>query len=551
MNVRPLVPLAVVSSIFQFLSGRDEVFLVIDIATTVDVVPTTVGELALWGLYTAVFYLFLSEHAAELTDDRRLAAGVSVLAVAYAVVTARQFGWIRFGDPTATAAVEPAVRPDFVPEIAVVSLVASAGILAHTKATYGTAAFGTPLERLYRRVVSTGALEELRIARRRDGWVGTCGTAAATVAMLTVVLAGCFYLGSTTAVVAAFFPLFELLLVGTGLISLLTGNRTGKISPEDGLQRIAQGVFIDFKGLAVAPLFLIGAAWSLVPMFVGSVLGASAVQFLRDSVSVYFESGQHAVSVGDVAANVGLVGFGALPFVAGCLIIWYWWRLTRRLPAFLRRWRDPATDVTVTVARPPLVLLPAAALLLILAVPTASRTLWQLGYLDDWRWSGWLLALVWPACTVAAVYWVTRVRRIPPGSQSIGADRHHAPVALWVQVTAILVWAGIAGNDPWILDAALGRSFSVPAYVLQGGAGTAVLTGIALSPDIYRWARRTRRWYVKPGIVLTLAGTSVWLGVLGNSALAVSGGLFLVPFAAVEFVFAALGRPDSPSPFRT
>lgn len=531
-RLRHLPVIAGVSAALQFASGRDELFLAIDLATTVDLLPPLVGVIASWGLYTVVFYTFFRTYVDELDGDRRLTAWIAAVTVLYAVVTMRQLEWVRFSGPTVTVPPDPTAAPPFFTEIVAVSVVGCVLVCAHTKAKYGAVAFGTPLEALYYRVAPAGSISDVRFVRRRDDRLGTVGTVAAAATMLSVVLAGGFYLGATTAVVAAFFPLFELLLVGSGVLTAFTMRRTASIDIEEDLRRIAQGVFMNFKGLAIAPMILLGIAWALVPLFVGTVSGLTALGALSDSVAP-------GRPLGNVLADFGAVGFGVLPVIAGGLMVRYWWRSARRVPAFLRHRRAPDSGVTAPVARPPLVLLPAVSILLVSIVPVGGRTLWQAGYLGDLRYPLWAFAVLWPGCVVGAGYWFYRTRRAATTPGSIAADRIGLPVAFGVQTGGILVWSGIVG-DPWLIEFVTGTASGVPGFVRQSLVGTVVVLVLALTPEIYDWSRTTSIPFVRPGLVVGFAAVAIWIGVSDGDAFVVASGAVLVPFAVFGAVLEVL-----------
>ena len=533
-SFRGLSLLAALSVTLQFLSGRDEVFLAIDFATTINLLPSLIGDIALWGLYVVVFYTFFQAYVDELASDRRLTTAMALFTVLYAVVMTRQLEWIQFGrGATATVPLESTTTPPFFTEIAVVSIIGCVLICVHTKTNYGTVAFGTPLEELYRSVAPNGDIQALRFIRQQDDWLRTVGTVAAVAAMLSVVLAGSFYLGATTAVAAAFFPLFELFLVGSGVVSVLTATRTNSINIEDDTQRIAQGVFMNFKGLAIAPMILLGIMWALVPLFVGFLEALTALEGLHNSIGI-------GRPLGNMVADFGFVGFGVLPMIAGGLMLRYWWRSTRRVPTFLRHRRTPGLDATAPVARPPLVLLPAVSLLLIAIVPVTGRTLWQAGYLGDLRYSLWVFAVLWPSCVVAAGYWVYRSRRVSAVSQSIAADQIKLPVAFSVQIGGILIWSGIAGGNSWLIELATGTARQIPEFVWQGLIGAIVVLVIAVTPEIYEWSRTTSTPLVRPGLVAGFAAVGIWLGVSEGNALVVASGAVLVPFAVFSVVLTVM-----------
>lgn len=539
-NLHRLPLVAAISACVQFFSGRDEVFLVIDLAMTVEVLPPLVGNMALWGLYVAVFYIFFQMYVDELASDKPLTTILATISVCYAIVTVRQLGWVQFTGGVATAGtIESASMPPFFPELAAVSVVGTILICAYTTRNYGSIVFETPLESLYRQVAPKGAVEDIQFIRRQDDWVKHVGVVAAATAILSVVLAGSFYLGATTAVVAAFFPLFELVLIGTGAVSVLTASRLNPISIEDDVQRIAQGVFMNFKGLAVAPMLFCGIAWALVPLFVGFVEGITAIEALSHSVGP-------ERPLGNMVADFGIVGFGILPALAGLLMIRYWWHIARRVPTFLRQTQHPDADETPPTFRQPLMLVPAVLLLLLSIVPTTGRLLWQAGYLGDVRHPLWVFAILWPICVVATVYWLYRSRRVSVASQSIRSDRIHMPLAFGVQTCGILVWSGIVG-DPWLIELATGSAEEIPAFVGQGLIVTGVVIAIAVTPEIYEWSRTTSTPVVRSGLVGGFAGVIIWLGLSDGNALVIASGLVLIPFAAFEGVLAVVKTKRSSS----
>lgn len=316
------------------------------------------GTVAYFGLYAYVLYAFLPERLTDLATNRRerrllmLVAAVGVFGTFVALSFDTVPGYMTLGTPI----------------VAGLSLV---GYFWHVDED----PFAGPDGRLYR-LSKTKAVDEERAEDGfttrpgAHGWLPRLARIAGITAIALTLGIFLWLFGTLAFTIGLFFPLPELVVLGwLGLDRLASRSdrvpRMADRSPdvEESIYGVVNaGLGYPLKGIPTGAMILLGVFLSAFPF----LLVVSVVVLLSPSNLVTL-AGTPGRAFGGFATLGSLVAYSAYG-------LWYWWRTSRRLPAFLEA--HAGEETTTGVTRPVWTTAPLVPVLLTPALGSAFAALY-------------------------------------------------------------------------------------------------------------------------------------------------------------------------------
>lgn len=289
-------------------------------------------------------------------------------------------------------------------------------------------------------------------------------------------------LGLFTYVVSLFFPFPELIILGWSAYGAVSAKTGWGSAPE---------YVIDFESTLYETLHAVFQSPEK------GIMGAFYLSFgFYASALPFLKAGTRVVEL-LVGADVGLVGdfrpvlmLAVLlgPLASGVYGFWFWWRTSRRFPAFIRS--TIGGEATASVTRPVWLTLPPTLLLLISAVTVLVRAV----YLHDHPSNVVLpvelsavscLLHVFGLSLMIAMYFRTRksVRQKP------ASENQTLPIAATIQVVPLLFAASALRNYDAVKQNGLMAYFaSLPTVLTLAGISGIGMLVIFYYRDIYEWA---------------------------------------------------------------
>lgn len=356
-------------------------------------------------------------------------------------------------------------------------------------------------------------------------------TALASCSLLAVLAV---FLGVLAYVVSLFFPLPELLILGwsgygamAGRVSRLpTPKRSGDIETH-AYEAITAAFTAPFKGMATVMYLILGFFTSALPFlaFVG-VVSALSLSGIRKLLANPARGGPAFVMI------FGLLAFGSYG-------LWYWWRTSRRVPAFLAS--VTGDDGEASVTRPVWLTGPPVALLVTGSVTGLGGALYLHHHPSLDLWPVWLTVAGGVAYIPSLVLMTVAVRRTRETEpQAPDTEDPNLPIAATIQVVGVVFASFSVVNYEAVkrdgISAYADGLSTMLALVVLGGLGLAI---VFYFRDVIQKADeadglRATALNAGPAFALALLSGGL-LVVRGNTSIAlvavaifVGGGIFLI-----------------------
>jgi len=294
------------------------------------------------------------------------------------------------------------------------------------------------------------------------GLHGSVAKAVMLFIVTSIISIMCIIFGGITIVLGLFFPFLELTVLGWTAYTVV-GSRTSHIpllsdwnvDVEASYHRALTNAFSSgnpVKGMFTIITIVTGAGLSAIPFVLATAaLGLISVQ---DVGTVFGLNESRAV-----AALLSLLSLATF----GMYGLWFWKRVSQRLPAFLRHWDGSETKPEHT--RPVGNMVPPLFLLFI------SSAVWFAGALILHQnptlnlWPQWFvfLSILLHLLGFAAVGWsVTRTLKL--SSQCAGTDNRAIPLAYGIQVLGPALFLNILSNYIGIKEGGIQGWIEAPLF---------------------------------------------------------------------------------------
>lgn len=401
-------------------------------------------------------------------------------------------------------------------------------------------AIGTEDEELTTENDLTSGTEGFTMHREAEGVRPLVARALAAFAACGLLVMFAIFLGVLAYVVSLFFPIPELLILGWSGYTALA-NRIPRLPDLERsvdieahvYETISVGFVAPVKGLTTVLFLVFGFFTSALP-FLGFMGVVSALSLSE---------------IGKLLANATRGGpvfvmlFGLLAF--GLYGLWYWWRTSRRIPAFLTSVAGEERDTSVT--RPVWLTWPPTTLLMTGTVTSLTGALYLHAHPSLDLWPVWFTVAAGVAYLPGlALMAVAVVRTCETEPQSPETENQSLPMAAIIQVVGVVLAAFSVLNYEAV------KRNGLPAYAdgLSTILALTVLGGLSLLvlfyfPDIQDRADEASGL----GAMALESGPAFAFAILSGGLLVVRGNP-LMALAAVGFFVSGgcfliyLNRPE-------
>lgn len=252
---------------------------------------------------------------------------------------------------------------------------------------------------------------------------------ATAITAMTLVLGVLFTLfGFLAFTVGLFFPLLEFTVLGWIIVDRFTAQTnlvphvsTRRPKVEESIFTVVNAAFSNpLKGIPAAMMLLIGVFLSAFPF-----LMVVSVVILLSPSDLLSLAGTAGRAFGGIMTIASLLAYS-------CYGLWYWWRTSLRLPAFLRE--QAGEETSTDVARPIWTTTPLVPVLFVPALGSMIAALYLHTGDGSNEWPVWLTVTIGVVqlCAVLVAVWAYRRTRTMK-AQSVASENWALPLGFCIQ----------------------------------------------------------------------------------------------------------------------